>query len=208
MAKSLAKAKAIRLRRQGYSYNVICKKLKVAKSTCSVWLRKVKLDAKAIQRLVDRQDRGRVRAALTLRQYRREIDKYIKLKVKQSLKSLRVTPQLRKVVCASLYWAEGHKDDRSVSFTNSDHRMIRTFLQLFRIGFVVDNKKLHAWLHLHEYHNIEKQKIFWSKITRIPFDRIHVYQKPNSGKNIREGYPGCICTVWLCKASQRAEISL
>jgi hypothetical protein len=45
---------------------------------------------------------------------------------------------------------------------------------------------------LHGYHDLETQLDFWSKVTNIKRAQfIKPYQKPNSGKRIREGYQGC-----------------
>lgn len=186
------KEQAIALRKQGYSYNEISQKLKVAKSTCSLWLKGVKLRKDAIHRLVDRQEQGRANGALTLRQYREERDNYIQQKVDKSLINFVFTPQVGKLLCAALYWGEGAKTKSWLNFTNSDPRMIKVYLSLLRNYFGVDEEKFRALLHLHGYHNVKKQKLFWSKVTGISEERISIYEKPNSGINIKQGYPGCI----------------
>jgi hypothetical protein len=49
-------------------------------------------------------------------------------------------------------------------------------------------------VHIHEYHNETKQKVFWSKITGINLKQFQKsYIKPHTGKNKRNGYPGCAC---------------
>lgn len=180
------------MRKRGYSYNEICRELKVAKSTCSIWLRNVKLDKKAIHRLVDRQDEGRRKAALTLRQYGEERDKYIREKVTKSLETFHFSPEVGKLLCSTLYWGEGAKTGSVLTFTNSDPNMVKVYMALLRTYFSLEKEKFSALLHLHSYHEVEKQKRFWSKVTGISAARISIYRKPNSGKNIREGYPGCI----------------
>jgi transposase-like protein len=186
------KAQAIDLRKQGYSYNEICQELSIAKSTCSVWLRGIKLNKKAIYRLVDRQDEGRAKAAMTLRQYREERDNYIRQKVQGSLKNFNFTSQVGQLLCAALYWGEGAKQGTALNFTNSDPKMVRVYMTLLRSFFRLDNNKFRALLHLHQYHHVREQRKFWAEITEIPVRKISIYRKPNSGKNIRAGYPGCI----------------
>lgn len=190
--KNKEKKLAIALRKQGYSYNEISEKLGLAKSTCSVWLKGVKLDQKAIERLVDRQEKGKTKAAFTLRQYRQQRDEYIKQKVTKSLQNFYYCSETKKLLCATLYWAEGSKRSPQAAFTNSDPSMVSTYLTLLRSAFVIDESKLYAWLHLHEYHSTQKQKQYWAKITNIDPERINIYVKPNTGKNSRQGYPGCI----------------
>lgn len=186
------KTRAISLRKKGYSYNEICSCLHIAKSTCSLWLRGIKLETKAIQRLVDRQNDGRKTAAFTLRQYREERDEYIRQKVEKSLDNFILSSSVGKLLCAALYWGEGEKNRSTLAFTNSNPSMVTVYLSLLRTYFEIDNSKIKALLHLHSYHDVSKQKIYWSKITGIPRKRISIYQKQNSGKNIHQGYPGCI----------------
>ena len=60
-------------------------------------------------------------------------------------------------------------------------------------GFVIDEGKFRALIHLHDYHGEEKQINFWSKITRIPRKQFFKsYRKPNTGKRIKKDYPGCL----------------
>jgi hypothetical protein len=83
--------------------------------------------------------------------------------------------------------------NKSVSFINSDPEMIKYFLDVFRKAFKVDEKKFRALIHLHEYHDIDKQTDFWSKITRIPKEQFtKPYRKENGGKRKRENYQGCV----------------
>jgi hypothetical protein len=186
------KTKAISLRKQGYSYNEICHTLGVAKSTCSVWLRGIKLSEQAISRLVDRKISGQRNAALTLRQYREERDNYIQGKVRKSLTEMKLTSETEKLICAILYWGEGSKGESRLTFTNSDPVMVKTFLRLLRKNFKLREEKLSATLHLHEYHHTATQLKFWSGLTKIPQGRIGIYRKVNTGKRKKINYQGCI----------------
>ena len=48
-------------------------------------------------------------------------------------------------------------------------------------------------MHLHEYHDEEKQKKYWSKIANIPLKQFHrSFLKQNTKKRIRDNYPGCV----------------
>lgn len=76
---------------------------------------------------------------------------------------------------------------------NSDPKMIETFLKLFRIAFTTNESKFRALVHIHEYHNGEKQRKFWSELTKIPINQFSKnYLKPHTKKRIRDGYQGCI----------------
>lgn len=184
--------KALKLRKLGFSYGEIKKKLGIAKSTASMWFRSLKLGAKALKRLKVREFRGKIKALETVKRKIALRNDHIEAKVILSLKNIKLTKDSIKLLCSILYWAEGEKSGSAVSFTNSDPAMIKLYLALFRKSFEIDHKKLKAVLHLHPYHNVKKQLIFWSKITGIPIKQIFVYNKHNSGKNIRKDYPGCI----------------
>ncbi len=184
--------KAFKLRKQGYSYGEIKKHLGIAKSTSSVWFRDLKLSKKASQRLKVKEFRGKIKALQTVKRKIALRDGIIEKKVLLGLRGIKNSKALLKLLCSTLYWAEGEKSGSAVSFTNSDPSMILLYLSLLRRSFKIEKKKLKAVLHLHPYHNIKKQIIFWSRLTGIPQEQIFVYNKHNSGKNIRKDYPGCI----------------
>ena len=99
-----------------------------------------------------------------------------------------------------MYWCEGTKIKRGevLGFTNSDPLVIASFLKLLREGFSIDEQKLRATLHIHDYHNADAQLRFWSKVTTIPLSRFHrPYRKPHTGVRTREGYQGCISIRYL-----------
>ena len=92
-----------------------------------------------------------------------------------------------------MYWGEGSKTGYRTSFINSDPAMVATFLKLLRKSFSIDESKLRALVHIHEYHNDPEIKEYWSKITSIPLSRFtKSYLKPHSQKVIRPGYKGAI----------------
>jgi len=186
---------AKRLRRQGFSLREISEKLGISKSTASLWLRKVKLSEKAKKRLIWLGVKGRQAAGQTNKEKREEENKKILKKIEKNFANFGDREIDYKVECALLYWCEGTKyqDNTSVSFINADPEMIRYFLHVFRRSFRPDEKKFRALVHLHEYHNIEKQLRFWSKVTGIPRNQFNKsYLKEHTGKNKKDNYPGCI----------------
>lgn len=183
---------AVQLRKKGYSYAEISSSLDVSKSTCSLWLRDVKLAKKAQMRILKVRRNAYLKAASTMKNKRDERDGLIQIRVNNILKDIKINRNLGKILCAVLYWAEGEKRTGALAFTNSDPAMVKTYIQLLRNCFKTDPKKFRALLHLHEYHDQKVQKKFWADLTGIPEARIAIYNKPNSGKNIRKGYPGCI----------------
>lgn len=188
----ILKNQAIALRKAGYSIKQIAKMLGIAVSTSSVWLCDVELKTPAKKRIDRRSAEARQRGALERKRRLGVIYDTIENNVQEELTSLKLDKTLRRLLCAFLYWGEGAKTSKDLRFVNSDPKIIQTFLYLLRMSFEINDLKLRARLHLHEYHNEKKQLIFWSKITKIPIHRISIYRKPNTGKRIRLDYPGCI----------------
>jgi hypothetical protein len=187
------KNQAIALRRKGYSIKEISKKLPIAQSTASLWLRDIELSEKAKERIMELGNKGRDRGLRTNTE-RRALERLgIEKEVTKHFSSgIQIDS---KIACALLYWGEGTKypGNHSVSFMNADPAMIRYFLNVFRRSFALNEKKLRALVHLHEYHDVEKQQMFWSEVAGIPLAQFNrAYIKPNTGKNKKEHYPGCI----------------
>lgn len=71
---------------------------------------------------------------------------------------------------AMLYWAEGHKSDKSggIDFANSDPEMIRIFMSFLRSAYTLDEKRFRAFIYCYANQNISKLAAFWSRLTGIP----------------------------------------
>lgn len=204
------KEKVINLRKKGFSLKEISEKLSIAKSTASIWLRNINLDKKAQKRLEKRRILGQYKTQLLRREKRKRILKEYSTQSAKQISKIKFDKNFYKLLCAMLYWGEGAKTiDTQVKFTNSDPVMIATFLELLRKSFVLDKKKFRVLIHLHEYHDKEKQKKFWSKITKIPISQFHKsYRKPHTKKRIRDNYPGCIAISYYDHSIAKELISL
>lgn len=182
------------LRKSGHSLSEISQRLNIAQSTVSLWLRNIELSEKAKKRIKDRGIHGREKGLETNKK-RREVEGIkIAEKVEEYFRSRKQRID-SKIACALLYWGEGTKyvGNKSVSFINADPEMIQYFLRVFRDSFPLDEKRFRALIHLHEYHDADKQLTFWSNITKIPIDQFNKsYLKKNTGKSRKEDYPGCI----------------
>lgn len=199
------KEKAIRFRKKGYSLKEISGKLKIAKSTSSGWLRDICLSKTALNRLKKRKIYGQYKAIQTGKRKRIARDAFYKKWAQNKLASILVNKNILRVFCSLLYWTEGAKfTDNCLKFTNSDPRMISTFLVLLRKGFDIKEKSLRVNIHLHSYHNDNKQKMFWSKVTKIPLSQFNKsYQKKNTHKRIRKNYAGCVRICYYCSDTAR-----
>lgn len=187
------KLRAIALREKGYSLNEIVEAVGVAKSSVSVWVRNIPLTRKARKRLLTKIKLGQLVSAEHKREKTQKLLEIYRKKAVEELGGIKFDKKINRLLCALFYWCEGAKDaSHGIYFANSDPSVIKSFLRLFRQGFDVDEKKFRVCLHLHEYHDPQKQLRFWSKTMEIPLSQfIKPYLKPNTGKRIRKNYPGC-----------------
>lgn len=198
MAHSISKkALALKLRKKGFSLMEISDKLHISKSTASVWLAKVELSSLAKKRLEKKQVIGQYKTLL-IRKKLREFNKQKRERLAETiLAKIQFDKNLLKLLCALLWWCEGNKEFTRIRFTSSDSTLINNFLKLFRKAFMVDESKFRALVHLHSYHIDDKQKEFWSKITKIPLSQFSKsYKKNNTAKRTKENYQGCITITY------------
>lgn len=102
-----------------------------------------------------------------------------------------------KVFTALLYWCEGYKYPASnkMGFTNADPQLLKCFITLLRKSFDLDEAKFKVHLQIHDTHDFNKLKIFWSELLKIPPAQFMkpTVTKPKGGKHKKE-YLGT-CTV-------------
>lgn len=186
--------KAKKLRERGYSINELSKILMVSKSTISTWVNRVNLSPVAIKRIKNNYSKGQIASQQTIKEktYRKNIE--ADTFAIDKLKNINLSSDYSILLCSMIYQCEGSKSIKdSITFTNSDPALIRTFLYLFRKSFTLDENKFRVLMHLHNYHNEIIQKKFWSDITEIPINQfLKTFNKPNSGVYKKEGYQGCI----------------
>lgn len=189
------KEQAIALRKRGYSLKEISERLGVAKSTASLWLRDVSLSRSAQNILRSKYTKGQLASQEARRRMTQEKMDEARKRAKGVVRRANMSADSKRILCAVLYWCEGSKAerDKDFTFTNSDPYLVQVFLGLFRENFRIDETKFRVCVHLHEYHDKQKQLQFWSKVTNIPIcNFIKPYMKSHTGKRIRKGYQGCI----------------
>ncbi len=181
MAKSkeynLLKIEATKLRKLGLSYGNISKKLKVAKSTLSLWLKDVELTATQKKELYTKQA-----FALNLgpnsqkNRRQREVEAIVKEAAKEvdSIVSLDVY----RFFGVALYWAEGSKK-MMFNMTNSDPNLVLFWVRWLDKIFKIKPKTLKARLNIYPQQSEQQLKEFWSELTGMPTDNFgKSYIKP------------------------------
>ena len=131
------KKTAIRLRKQGESIIQIGRKLHVPKSTISLWVKDVELPDELIKYLIDSSVKGREKG-LRIMKAKRELQKHtLDGEARKLVKNFNTTDKLFLQLCAAIiFWCEGTKRSLStLNFTNSDPKLIKTFLYCLRNGW-------------------------------------------------------------------------
>ncbi len=192
--KTLLKEKSILMRKQGYSIKEISDLLKVSKSSASLWVRKVSISDIAKQRLISRIQQGRYRSAEIKKQKSKEKSQKYNFDAKLRIGQLDISKDAEMLLCVMLYWCEGIKDEKyGIVFTNSDPNLVKLFIDLLVKHFDAKREKFKCLLHLHDYHIPEKQKKFWAQVLNLKLTQFKKHWlKPNTGKRLRENYPGCM----------------
>jgi len=200
LAKLKEKEIAIELRKQGHSYSEILKKVPVAKSTLSLWLRSVGLAEKQRQRLTEKKRRGQLKGAQAKRKQRILLTEKIK---DEAVKEIgKINKREVWLIGTALYWAEGTKQkennpSQKVRFSNFDPRMIKLFLKWLREIYSIPLENLNFEIYIHETANIEEAKKYWSNVLNLPITkfqkvRLKKHKIKTNRKNINKNYYGLL----------------
>ena len=200
MPKFKEKERAIKLRKRGFSYSEILRKVPVAKSTLSLWLRSIGLAKKQKQRLTEKRVAAALRGATTKRNQRLAITREIKDKARKEIGKL--SNRELWLIGIALYWAEGHKEKTKgtlIRLGNLDPNLIKIFLEWLQEICKIPKKDIHFRIFLHETAGSRLLKIqkYWSKNTGfsiVNFQKItwKKHKVSTYRKNIGENYYGLL----------------
>ena len=185
MKPSILKERAIKHRRQGYSYSIISKKLGLAKSTLSNWLKELPYSPN--ERTLERIRFALAKSAKII--HNKKLTKIEMIK-KEARKELgEITRRDLLLLGIGLYIGEGNKSSKeSVRLVNSNAETIRLVIRWFREIVGLKDKNFSLSVHLYPDNNINLAKNYWSKITGIPkvqFGKTQIDQRTNkSSKKI------------------------
>ena len=164
MSKELLHKKAVELRKAGYSYNYIKNKIRVSKSTLSVWLSDLPYNRN--QETIEVINRARLMANEAKRAIKR---KSIKDAGELAIKDIgKFTKRDLFMFGVGLYTGEGSKTDGMVRVVNSDPKIIKTFILWFKKILNLQNINFSIRIHTYPDNNQEDTIIFWMKETGLP----------------------------------------
>lgn len=195
MVKLKEKGKAIKLRKKGLSYNEILRKVPVAKSTLSLWLRSVGLSKRQKQRLTEKKLAAIKRGWEACRRKRIIITEKIKNEAKREIGKL--SKRDLWLIGTALYWAEGAKEKSRgarVDLGNSDPNLIKIFLRWIQKVCEVPRKDIHFRIYLHETsaNRLREVQKYWAEVTGFPINNFQKVtwkkhkintRRKNTGKN-------------------------
>ena len=200
IVKEKLKNEAIALRRDGFTYSEILKRVLVAKSTLSLWLRDVGLAKKQKQLITEKRIAGQLRAIEAIRRNKINRIKDIKDLAREEVPILITDPfWLAGVI---LYWGEGSKEHAKacpVKFTNMDLQMHKLFLKWIRKYLSITDEDLLFELFIHEKADILRAKKYWMQQLGFREDRLRTYLKKHNPKTKRkrigENYYGVLAVI-------------
>jgi len=188
------KMRARELRKRGLSIKEIEKKLKVSRSSVSLWVCDIKLTKKQIRRLYLNKKtgvlKGSIIAAMNKIKARENLTRQLIDKGKKEIK--KISKRDKFIAGIALYYGEGGKTDGEVSFTNSDPYAIKFMINWLRIFCRAPQDRLRGSLYLHD--NLDKRKAeqYWSRITKIPLSQFTkayiVKNNPNILRKTKHSY--------------------
>jgi len=190
--KSTLKKDAQEMRKRGVSYTFISKKLGVAKSTLSYWLKGIALSKEHRERLYTARIRNMsLGSKSNSERRRREVETIIESAKKETSSSL--SSEAYRLLGAALYWAEGSKGG-AIEIANSDPLLILFMTHWFSDMFAVSSTTFRAWLNIYPQQDDKELKRFWSSLTGIPLSQFgkSFVKPPSRGVKKNNLYYGTI----------------
>ncbi len=183
------KLKAQKLRSKGLSIKDIEKRLRVSRSSVSLWVREVTLSPKQIKKLYANKKTGSLKGSYIAS--RNKIKKTKELTEKATADGIKemgiLSGRDKFIIGVSMYFAEGTKSLGNVSFSNSDPRAIDFMADWFREICKVPEEKFRCYLYIHDDLNEKKAKEYWSNLIGVPLEKFKKsYIVKNNTKRLRK----------------------
>jgi len=183
------KLKARGLRSKGLSIKDIEKRLKVSRSSVSVWVRDVVLSKKQIKKLYANKKTGSLKGSYVAS--RNKIKKTKELTEKSIVEGKKdigkFSVRERFIIGVAMYFAEGTKSLGNVSFSNSDPRAISFMANWFRKICKVPEEKFRCYLYIHDNLDERRAKEYWSDLIGVPLEKFKKsYIVKNNTKRLRK----------------------
>jgi hypothetical protein len=193
---------AIKLRKEGKSYNKISTDLGIPKSTMHYWFKNLLWSKKIKRNLTERATQLAIKRMKIISQSNKRRwelwRKQFRINAKAEFNNLKGDPLF--IAGLMLYWGEGDGNMKNeVRMANIDPRMIKLFNEFLIKICRVNKEEIYASLTLYPDLREETCKIFWSRKTKI-----HLKQFSKSqfiyGKHPTKRLENGICTIKVRKS--------
>lgn len=178
LPKVVEKEKALKLRKRGLSYSEIKKRVKVSRSSLSLWLRETHLTKS--QKLRFKRKMAAVSKLGAKAKRRQRIEKTEKI-TKGAISEIKQIKDVELFYMGiMLYWAEGAKSRRGkacqgVDFSNSDPDMCRFFVNWLQISLKMKPERIGFCIYIHESCKSKSNEAlaYWSGVVGFPKDKFN-----------------------------------
>ncbi len=190
------KYKAIELRKTGLSYKEIQQVIPVSKGLLSGWFKYLDFSPEEIKflesRILERQNTGRIKAALSNRKRREERETKNFESSKAFFNQYKNDPIFIIGVC--LYWAEGSKRSSDFQFVNSDENMILFMYKWVQKYLGIKKENIKCRIFTHKIMGYEKHIGFWSQtlgLNELSFQKT-IFKPTTHSLKKNPNYNGCL----------------
>ena len=192
------------------SIKEIAKKIGVAKSSVSIWVRNIELNLDQIEALSKKVSSIKVVEKRRQTRLKNEKGKRQIILDKAEKQIGKISQKELWLMGIMLYWAEGGKTQRGlVRFSNGDPEMIKIMMAFFRRVCNVSEEKFRGYIHIHPHLDHKKAEKYWSSIADIPLKKFFkTYRKTNiSSKNKKDTLPFGVFDIYICDTELFLKIS-
>lgn len=182
------KKRAVVLRRNGWSYKIIAKRLGVSKSSLSLWLRDVPYEPN--RAVIERIRLGPARAAAS--KGRRRLTQILALRAQGQRDLGRLSRRDLLLLGLGLYLGEGSKVDESVRIVNADPLVIRIAMRWLRQSCGVPERNFVVTAHIYPDLSSVTSVRYWSRVTGVPprqFEPVQIDRRLNKSAKKRRRLP-------------------
>lgn len=169
---------------EGLSLNDISKKLNVAKSSVSLWVRDIRLTDEQKNRLIC--DNGKLGNEERKSTYYKR-----RLQYQNNGKDMVGFGNNEYIAGIMLYWAEGSKSRTAVQLTNSDMYMIKFFVKFLRNNYYLNDEDILIRINCYDdIHSLEEIEKYWLENIGLPNSSLRktmLNKKPISSKQTKRG---------------------
>ena len=164
--------KAIKYRKQGYSYGFISKKICISKSTLSNWLQRIAYtpNEKMIKKI------GLVRTKLSAYQHNQMIKNVTEMKLIARKELGELNDRDLWLLGIGLYLGEGSKTYENVRIVSSDPKIVKLSILWFKRVCGLQIKNFSPAVHIYPDNDQAEALRYWSKITGIPVNQFQKTQ--------------------------------